>query len=50
MSGHALVWWGSYVEIDRDEHFFEISSWNAFKELLRDQLYLLGYHNKHWIK
>ena len=33
MSEHALVWWESYVETYRDEHLFEISSWNAFKKL-----------------
>jgi len=26
MSGHALVWWESYVETYRDEHLYEISS------------------------
>lgn len=42
MSGHALVWWQSYVDTYKDEHLSEISSWNVFKELLRDQFYPLG--------
>jgi len=50
MSGHALVWWESYVETYRDEHLYEISSWNKFKDLLRDQFYPLGYHNKKMMK
>ena len=50
MSGHALVWWENYVETYRDEHLSEISSWNAFKDLLRDQFYPLGHHNKQMMK
>jgi len=50
MSGHALVWWESHVETLNHEHFYEISSWNEFKELLRDQFYPLGYHNKQLMK
>ena len=46
MSGHALVWWESYVENFRDEHLSELSSSNIFKDLLKDQFYLLGYHYK----
>ena len=46
MSGHALVWWESYVETYRDEQFSKISFWNVFKNLLRDQFYPLGYHDK----
>ena len=46
MSGHALVWWEIHLETLNHEHLSKISSWNEFKELLRDQFYLLGHHNK----
>ena len=50
MSGHALVWWESHLETLNHEHLSKISSWNGFKELLRDQFYPLGYHNKQLMK
>lgn len=46
MDGHTLVWWEIHVETLIHEHLLEVSSWNEFKELLRDQFYPLGYHNK----
>ena len=50
MSGHALVWWEIHVENLNYEHLLEISSWNEFKELLRDRFYPLGHHNKQLMK
>jgi len=50
MSGPALLWWESYVETLDHEHLSEISSWNEFKELLRDQFYPLRNHNKQLMK
>jgi len=46
MGGHALVWWESHVETLSHEHLLEVSSWDEFKKLSRDQFYPLGHHNK----
>jgi len=46
MGGHALVWWENHVETLIHEHLSKVSSWVKFKNLLRDQFYPLGYHNK----
>jgi len=36
MGGHVLVGWESHVETIRHEDLLEITSWNEFKNLLRD--------------
>jgi len=46
MGGNAFVWWESHVETLSHEHLSKVSSWVDFKNLLRDQFYPLGHHNK----
>jgi hypothetical protein len=43
MTGHALVWWESYMPaIKRQKKPLPIS-WEAFKMLLKNQCYSIGY-------
>lgn len=50
MSGNALIWWKScmqnYMENENESLNVCLASWTHFIQLLRDQFYPLGYHQK----
>jgi len=47
MSGNALIWWECYMKNDENESLNVcLASCSHFIQLLRDQFYPLGYHQK----
>jgi len=46
LEGHALVWWEAYLDSNTSFEEVPMIRWSAFKELLRDQFYPLGHHQK----
>ncbi|KAK1377226.1 hypothetical protein POM88_033419 [Heracleum sosnowskyi] len=47
LSSHALMWWKSYRKYCNDE---KTVSWRKFKELLKKQLYPVGFVEERWQK
>jgi hypothetical protein len=50
MTGHALLWWESYVDALRIGKKPMVMKWEDFKALLKSQFYPIGYEEEQLMK